>query len=188
MLGTVAASLSLDGPLTDPSLLAAVECTAFNQLLVVPIVYYPLFFGITGAVQGLSPADSARRAHDMFVNLTLRNWAFWIPVQLYQFAFIGSAWHVPFTCIMGLVWNVLLSAVAGSVRTSAHEVQIASPAFTQRHDVQSLQLLLSRLLATVQQRHGLGVAASEQLQQPILGLLGIRAVGGARPQRDSRRR
>ena len=33
------------------NLLAAVECTAFNQMLVVPIVYYPLFFAITGAVQ-----------------------------------------------------------------------------------------------------------------------------------------
>jgi protein Mpv17 len=46
----------------DPALLAAVECTAFNQLLVVPIVYYPLFFGITGAVQGLSLTESLARA------------------------------------------------------------------------------------------------------------------------------
>ena len=38
-----------------PSLLAAVECTALNQLVVVPdAIYYPLFFGVTGAVQGLT--------------------------------------------------------------------------------------------------------------------------------------
>ena len=47
-------------PPADPSLLAAVECTAVNQLAIVPVVYYPLFFSITGAVQG-SPMSSRSR-------------------------------------------------------------------------------------------------------------------------------
>ena len=100
----------------DPALLAAVECTAFNQLLVVPIVYYPLFFGITGAVQGLSLTESLARARAQFVDLTIRNWKFWIPAQLVQFYLLPIDLQVPFTCVMGLVWNVILSAVAGSAR------------------------------------------------------------------------
>ena len=80
VLGRVVSSSAV-----DPNLLAAIECTAFNQLLVVPIVYYPLFFGITGAVQGLSLSESLTRAREQFVDLTLRNWKFWIPAQLVQF-------------------------------------------------------------------------------------------------------
>ena len=98
----------------DPSLLAATECTALNQLVVVPVIYYPLFFGVTGAVQGLTVSESLARARANFVSLTLRNWKFWIPAQLAQFAFLGEEWQVPYTCVMGLVWNVILSAAAGS--------------------------------------------------------------------------
>lgn len=105
----------------DPSFVAAMECTAFNQLLVVPIVYYPLFFSITGAVQGLSASESWRRARSSFVDLTIRNWKFWIPAQLVQFALLPIDLQVPYTCVMGLVWNVILSAAAGAARSAAVE-------------------------------------------------------------------
>ena len=91
---------------------------ALNQLVVVPAIYYPLFFGVTGAVQGLTVSESLARARANFVSLTLRNWKFWIPAQLAQFAFLGEEWQVPYTCVMGLVWNVILSAVAGDARTA----------------------------------------------------------------------
>lgn len=112
----------------DPALLAAIECTAFNQLLVVPIVYYPLFFGITGAVQGLSLAESLTRARQQFVDLTIRNWKFWIPAQLAQFYLLPIDLQVPFTCVMGLVWNVILSAVAGAARPAIAEGVATGPA------------------------------------------------------------
>ena len=101
-------------PTASPNLAAAVECTAFNQLLVVPFVYYPLFFAITGAVQGLTPERSFQRAKQIVVGLTLKNWAFWIPVQMLQFFFLPLDLQVPYTCVMGLVWNVILSALAGN--------------------------------------------------------------------------
>ena len=110
----------------DPSLLAAVECTALNQLVVVPIVYYPLFFGVTGAVQGLTATESLARARANFVSLTLRNWKFWIPAQLAQFAFLGEEWQVPYTCVMGLVWNIILSAAAGEARAPPAEAPPAA--------------------------------------------------------------
>lgn len=100
----------------DQSFCAAVEATALNQLVIVPLVYYPLFFSITGAVQGLTKEQSLTRAKKNFVDLTLRNWRFWIPAQYVQFAFLSVEWQVPYTCAMGLVWNVILSAAAGSAR------------------------------------------------------------------------
>jgi len=116
---------SVASSIFDPNLLAAIECTAFNQLLVVPIVYYPLFFGITGAVQGLSLKDSLARARASFLDLTLRNWKFWIPAQLVQFYLLPIDLQVPFTCVMGLVWNVILSAAAGAARPAVAEAGAA---------------------------------------------------------------
>ena len=114
-LQATAFGLSLSGPFTD-NLAAAIECTAFNQLLVVPIVYYPLFFSVTGAVQGLTVSESIERAKGSFVHLTLRNWKFWIPAQVAQFACLPLELQVPYTCAMGLVWNIILSMAAGRAR------------------------------------------------------------------------
>ena len=102
-----------------PTLLAALERTAFNQFVLVPLVYYPLFFAVTGAVQGLSARETVGRARSSFISLTLRNWLFWLPVQFVQFAFLGPKWHVPFVCGMGLVWNVILSTIAGSTSSTS---------------------------------------------------------------------
>ena len=99
---------------------------ALNQLVVVPIIYYPLFFGVTGAVQGLTASASLARARANFVSLTLRNWKFWIPAQLAQFAFLGEEWQVPYTCVMGLVWNIILSAAAGEARAPPAEAPPAA--------------------------------------------------------------
>ena len=102
--------------LLDPGLLAALECTAFNQGLVVPVIYYPLFFSVTGALQGLSAWESLQRARSQFIPLTLRNWVFWVPAQVAQFALLPEELQVPYTCVMGLVWNIILSSQAGDAR------------------------------------------------------------------------
>jgi len=115
VLHGAADSLQLSGVL-DQSMLAAIECTAVNQLVIVPVVYYPLFFAITGAVQGLDRSQSLDRVRKQFVPLTIRNWKFWIPSQFVQFAYLPLELQVPFTCVMGLAWNIILSAAAGSAR------------------------------------------------------------------------
>lgn len=119
-------SATLDG--TMDVILPAVERTCLNQLILVPIVYYPLFFAITGAVQGLTAEQSLDRARANFVALTVRNWQFWIPAQLVQFALLPEEWQVPYTCAMGLVWNVILSAAAGNAVTDEGEAaRVALP-------------------------------------------------------------
>ena len=83
----------------------------------VPAIYYPLFFGITGAVQGLNLRQVMERARRQFLALQMRNWAFWLPAQYFQFVFLPIEKQVLFTCIAGLVWNIILSASAGSARS-----------------------------------------------------------------------
>ena len=97
----------------DTNILAAAECTLFNQLTVIPIVYYPLFFGITGYVQNLDTEASLARAKAQFTTLCIRNWKFWIPANFLQFCLLPNEWQVPYTCAMGFIWNVILSASAG---------------------------------------------------------------------------
>ena len=70
-------------------------------------------------MQGLSGDESLQRAKDNFASLTVRNWKFWIPAQLVQFALLPEELQVPYTCAMGLVWNVILSVAAGSAREPA---------------------------------------------------------------------
>ena len=100
----------------DTNILAAAECTLFNQLTVIPIVYYPLFFGITGYVQNLDTEASLQRAKTQFTTLCIRNWKFWVPANFLQFCLLPNEWQVPYTCAMGFIWNVILSASAGDAR------------------------------------------------------------------------
>ena len=170
-LEQILSTLSLGCEALNAQTLAALECTAVNQLLIVPVVYYPLFFSITGAVQGLTVDESLERAREKFVALTVRNWMFWIPAQYCQFAFFPEEWQVPYTCIMGLVWNVILSALAGS----AKEAPVAATAVAVAEEPAPAPLLggLGRIVPTGLRRRG--------------GATGDDAASKTAPTRSSRR-
>jgi len=139
---------------------AALECTAVNQFLIVPTIYYPLFFALTGAVQGLDLNMSMRRAQEKFLPLMLRNYIYWLPVQYCQFAFIAPEWQVPYICAAGLVWNVILSAVAGRaespVPTAPDERGVLQTA-------PSIDAIEMQGVVTLTQQLGVGRAAERPL-------------------------
>jgi len=85
-----------------------------NQLLAIPLANMPLFFAITGALGGLTPAQSIARARSLYAPLLRRNYAFWFPVQFVQFMYLPTAWQVPYVCVASLCWTVLLSRIGGS--------------------------------------------------------------------------
>ena len=58
----------------------------FDQLLVIPTLYYPIFFLTTGLVYKLNVAQMISRAGSLWWPLLKRNFAFWLPVQFVQFA------------------------------------------------------------------------------------------------------
>eukprot|EP00978_Attheya_sp_CCMP212_P004882 scaffold10708_cov50-Attheya_sp.AAC.1 len=105
--------------------LAAMEQTLASQLGIVPFLYYPVFFTLTGFVQGLTPHQSIDRAKENFLPLMKRNLLFWIPVQFIQFGFIEEGLQIPFLSICGLAWTFILSAMAGSTKSygKAHSAQ-----------------------------------------------------------------
>lgn len=104
----------------DLHVLSTLEQTFANQFIVIPIIYYPVFFTLTGTLQGLTTKENIERAKTSIVPLLKRNWLFWIPVQYFQFGYVDEPLQIPFLCVAGLAWTFILSAYAGSVeKTSA---------------------------------------------------------------------
>lgn len=103
-------------PTGDVDLLAALERTVANQLGVVPLVYYPLFFSLTGIIQGLTVEETKARAREKFLPLIGRNLQFWLPVQIVQFEFVPLELQVTWVAAFGLVWKIILSTLAGDAK------------------------------------------------------------------------
>ncbi|KAL7476564.1 hypothetical protein ACHAW6_002420 [Cyclotella cf. meneghiniana] len=109
-------SIGLSQVLGNVHVLATLERSLANQLVVVPFFYYPVFFLFTGCMQGLALSEGLDRAKQKFVPLMKRNLLFWIPIQYAQFAFVPLDLQIPFLCVAGLVWTYILSVLAGSTK------------------------------------------------------------------------
>jgi len=127
--GQILGSLPVVGSL-DSSQLAAMEQTLASQLGIVPFLYYPAFFTISGAIQGLSAEASWARAVDTFVPLMKRNLLFWIPVQFIQFGYIQEDLQIPFLSCAGLAWTFILSLYAGSAKSYSPEKEMEKQELT----------------------------------------------------------
>ena len=103
----------------DATVGSAIEGTMVNQLLIVPLLYYPVFFLVTGWIQGMTITQGYKRAQSMWLPLLKRNLVFWVPVQFIQFRFIEESLQIPFVCVAGLCWTIILSAVAGNTQEKA---------------------------------------------------------------------
>ena len=128
-MDTVTTSLLANEGALQP-LIGAAERTLVNQLLIIPSLYYPLFFLVTGLAYGLSATQMLERGRELYLPLLRRNLAFWLPVQFFQFAFVEQALQLPFVCVAGLAWNFILSAV--SLAADNKEREGEAPAGTSR--------------------------------------------------------
>jgi hypothetical protein len=108
----------------DATQLAAIEQTLSSQLGIVPFMYYPAFFALTGAVQGLSVSGAVTRAQENFVPLMKRNLLFWLPVQFVQFGYLPEDLQIPFLSICGLGWTFIISVAAGSTKNYTPEKEM----------------------------------------------------------------
>ena len=107
--------------LFDLSILTAMERSLASQLIIVPFLYYPVFFSFTGVMQGLTFEEGLDRAKLNFVPLMKRNLLFGIPVQYIQFCYVPTDLQIPFLSCTGLVWTFLLSFHAGSAKKCSND-------------------------------------------------------------------
>ncbi|KAL7492320.1 hypothetical protein ACHAWT_001472 [Skeletonema menzelii] len=103
------------------SILASMERSLASQLIMVPFLYYPLFFTFTGYMQRLNFEEGLDRAKLNFVPLMKRNLLFGIPVQFVQFFYVPTELQIPFLSLAGIAWTFLLSAHAGSTKKHSNE-------------------------------------------------------------------
>lgn len=108
---------------------AAMEQTLASQLGIVPFLYYPAFFALTGFVQGLSAGSALTRAKENFLPLMQRNLVFWIPVQFIQFGYIQDDLQIPFLSCCGLAWTFILSVAAGSTKSYTPQKEVEDAKF-----------------------------------------------------------
>jgi len=132
----------------DVQTAAILEQTCANQFIVIPFLYYPVFFTLTGYVQGLSADASIERAQNTLIPLLKRNWLFWLPVQYYQFGYVDEPLQIPFLCVAGLAWTFILSLAAGSVKNYGEE---------------SLELPEEKMISQAEEEPGKGLPASKPL-------------------------
>lgn len=107
--------------LVDLSTLTAMERSLASQLIIVPFLYYPVFFTFTGYMQGLNFEEGLERAKQNFAPLMKRNLLFWIPVQYVQFCYVPTDLQIPFLSCAGLAWTFILSVLAGSAKKYSTE-------------------------------------------------------------------
>jgi Mpv17 / PMP22 family len=127
---------------------AAAEQSLVSQLVVIPLIYYPIFFAVTGMVQGLSWNQSMNRGMQQFVPLMKRNLLFWIPVQFGVFGWVtDDAMQISILIACGFIWTMILSAYAGSVSqevTSTVDAQLQDIMATDEGEFDALPLRPSR--------------------------------------------
>eukprot|EP00985_Skeletonema_marinoi_P026663 scaffold20871_cov104-Skeletonema_marinoi.AAC.1 len=97
------------------------ERSLASQLIMVPFLYYPIFFCVTGFAMKLSFEEGLDRAKLNFVPLMKRNLLFGIPVQYIQFCYVPTDLQIPFLSCTGLVWTFLLSFHAGSAKKCSND-------------------------------------------------------------------
>lgn len=97
-----------------------------NQFAVIPFVYMPMFFSLTGFLAGLDKNQSVARAQSLYFPLLQRNWAFWVPMQFLQFLVVPVDFQIPFLCLASLVWTVILSSIGSAPAPSTAESQIVA--------------------------------------------------------------
>ncbi|KAL3937870.1 MAG: hypothetical protein SGBAC_007103 [Bacillariaceae sp.] len=108
------AYFDVSAALQDPPSNAAIATAklAVNQFLVIPTVYMPLFFAVTGSLAKLNLDESTDRAKNMYIPLLKRNYFYWLPVQFFQFLVVPSEYQILFISCASLVWTVILSSLA----------------------------------------------------------------------------
>ena len=167
MVTSAMASLSLNSP--SLSWAGPLEQALASQLIIIPLVYYPVFFALTGIVQGLTVEETIERARTTFIPIMKRNLLYWIPCQFAAFNFLTGdqlePLQIPVLTGLGLIWTIILSLFAGAA--SAEEEPLPEPEMAQLPLETDVAVVLpSDASVLVGGDKAAGSAANNQLVEP----------------------
>lgn len=89
-----------------------------DQIIVFPAVYFPLFYGIQGAVDPRSTVAEGMRKWWQNLSEDCSAALVWAPVQVFNFGLLPIHWRAPFISGAGFLWTAFLSARRGGVKKS----------------------------------------------------------------------
>ncbi|CAJ1954785.1 unnamed protein product [Cylindrotheca closterium] len=136
--------------LEDPPSNTAVATAklAVNQFLMIPTVYMPLFFAVTGSLAKLNLEESTDRAKNMYIPLLKRNYFYWLPVQFFQFLVVPQDFQILYISCASLVWTVILSSLATDQQQQQQQQQPQQLQQQQQQQMEQQQLPASTMAVT----------------------------------------
>ena len=90
-----------------------------NQLVVIPLAYWPAYFLFLGAAERTDVATSLRTLHARLPELMRANLTFWLPAQAVQFAYVPVEDQAVYVAVAGVVWNGVLATLSRPGRDAA---------------------------------------------------------------------
>jgi hypothetical protein len=94
------------------SLGSSVAPLLVNQLVVIPLLYWPAYFLFTGVSERTDVATSLQTLHARLPELMRANLTFWLPAQAVQFAYVPVEDQAVYVAVMGVVWNGILATLS----------------------------------------------------------------------------
>ena len=85
----------LEACIGTASFVGALSCMLFNQMLIIPTLYLPLFLLMQGVMSGLHVDEIGAMVKRKYFGLLKRTWGFWLPVQFATFALCAPEFLVP---------------------------------------------------------------------------------------------
>jgi hypothetical protein len=83
-----------------------------NQLVVIPLVYWPAYFLFLGVSERTDVATSLQTLHARLPELMRANLTFWLPAQAVQFAYVPVEDQAVYVAVMGVIWNGILATLS----------------------------------------------------------------------------
>jgi len=105
------------------SALSTLSRVAFDQLVFAPFIILPAIFSASQVLNGTPELIPDKLKADWFPT-TVANFALWVPAQFINFKFVAPVYQVLFANIVGLFWNVYLSAATNKALDAPVKVVI----------------------------------------------------------------
>jgi protein Mpv17 len=81
----------------------------FDQLVFAPFCIIPSIFSLSMIMDG-TPEKIPEKLHAEWASTIIANWSLWVPCQFFNFKLVPPQFQVLFANVVGLFWNVYLSA------------------------------------------------------------------------------
>ena len=108
--------------------LASASKAALDQLVHVPLLYFPIFYSVDALLQGawtrgLNEGVAHMRAKletELWPSLKA-NWSLWLPASFVGFKLVPAHLRIPYVSGVSMVWTTIMSIMQGEFRRAKAE-------------------------------------------------------------------